>query len=232
MSKRSAKDFDIDCIGHRNRLRDRFLQGGNSALADYEILKLILFKLMPRRDTKSIAKALLKRFITLGGVFGALLHLLQEIEGIGKTAALELKLISVASQRILKSKLINQKILDSWSTLLDYCKITLAHEEREQFRILFLNKHDVLIADEIQSRGTIDHVPVYLREIVYRCLELSASSIILVHNHPSGNPNPSSADIGMTQNIISTLTPLNITVHDHIIIGKDEFVSFKGLRII
>ncbi|AKK20429.1 hypothetical protein G293_04025 [Candidatus Liberibacter africanus PTSAPSY] len=165
-------------------------------------------------------------------MFGAPLHLLQEINGIDQNVAVEIKLISVASQRILKSKLINKKILDSWPTLLDYCKTTLAHEEREQLRILFLNKHNVLIADEVQSKGTIDFVPVYLREIVQRCLDLSATSIILVHNHPSGNPNPSSADISMTNNIIATLSPLNITVHDHIIIGKDNFISFKGSRII
>ncbi|MBY7649814.1 MAG: hypothetical protein C4617_04935 [Candidatus Liberibacter europaeus] len=224
--------YKIDCLGHRRRLRDRFLTVGESSLADYEILELILFRLIPRRDTKSVAKALLRRFNTLGGVFGAPIHLLQEIKGIGETVAIELKIISVASQRILKGKLINGKVLDSWSTLLDYCKVTLAHEEREQFRILFLNKHNILIADEIQSQGTVDHTPVYLREIVRRCLELSATSIILVHNHPSGVPTPSSADIGMTKNIISILNPLNIDVHDHIIVGKNNTISFKGLRLI
>ncbi|MEG8099467.1 RadC family protein [Candidatus Liberibacter brunswickensis] len=232
MNKLSSKDPPLDYIGHRSRLRDRFLNKGDNALEDYEILELILFRLIPRKDTKSISKALLKRFVTLGGVFGAPLHLLQEIKGIGKRVALELKLISVASQRILKSKLINKEILSSWSVLLDYCKTTLSHEEREQLRILFLNKHNVLIADEVQSQGTIDHVPVYIREIVQRCLELSATSIVLVHNHPSGNPNPSKADINMTHNVMAALSPLNITVHDHIIVGKDNFISFKGLRII
>ncbi|MBL0849364.1 MAG: JAB domain-containing protein [Candidatus Liberibacter ctenarytainae] len=223
---------EINCSGHRKRLRNRFITGGESALADYEILELILFRIIPRRDTKSVAKALLKRFKTLGGVFGAPKHLLREVPGIGTTAALELQLISVVSQRILKGKIINTKVLDSWSTLLDYCKITLAYEEREQFRILFLNKNSILIADEIQSKGTVDHTPVYLREIVRRCLELSATAIILVHNHPSGNPTPSTADIEMTRDIVSTLDPLKIIVHDHIIVGKNSLVSFKGLRII
>nr|WP_144079404.1 DNA repair protein RadC [Candidatus Liberibacter americanus] len=222
----------IDHIGHRKRLRDRFFKVGEASLADYEILELILFRLIPRRDTKSVAKALLKRFNILGGVFGAPINLLQEIQGIGKNVALDLNLISIASQRILKEKIINGKVLDSWPTLIDYCKVTLAHEEREQFRILFLNKRNILIADELQTKGTVDHTPVYIREIVRRCLELSATAIILVHNHPSGNPTPSSADIGMTQNIISALNHLNIEVHDHIIVGKNNTISFKGLRII
>ncbi|AGA64429.1 DNA repair protein RadC [Liberibacter crescens BT-1] len=223
---------ELHYIGHRDRLRDRLRKNGEMALADYEILELILFKLIPRRDTKSVAKALLKRFSTLGGVFGAPLHLLQEVPGIGETVAFELKLISIATQRMLKAEIKDTQILDSWSKVLDYCNATMAHEEREQFRILFLNKRHVLISNEIQSKGTVDHTPVYLREIVRRSLELSATSIILVHNHPSGDPSPSRADLEMTQTIISTILPLGITVYDHIIIGKTNYISFKGLKLI
>lgn len=218
--------------GHRDRLRTRYRENGDAALADYELLELLLFRLIPRRDTKPIAKALLDRFGNLAGVFGASPNLLQEVKGIGEAVALDLKLIATVAQRSLKSELRGKKVLGSWSSVIDYCHAAMAHETREQFRILFLDKRNALIADEVQQTGTIDHTPVYPREVVKRALELSATALILVHNHPSGDPTPSRADIDMTKLIIDTAKPLGIAVHDHIIIGKDGHASLKGLRLI
>ncbi|WP_175577270.1 RadC family protein [Rhizobium oryziradicis] len=218
--------------GHRDRLRLRFKDKGDDALADYEVLELLLFRLIPRRDTKPIAKALIDRFGSLAGVFGAQLSLLQEVKGVGEAVALDLKLISSAAQRMLKSDIKGKPVLSSWSSVIDYCHAAMAYETTEQFRILFLDKRNAMIADEIQGRGTVDHTPVYPREVVKRALELSATAIILVHNHPSGDPTPSRADIEMTKTIIDTAKPLGITVHDHVIIGKQGHASLKGLRLI
>jgi DNA repair protein RadC len=231
-STRAALQPEAHYLGHRERLRNRFRDGGETALADYEILELLLFRLIPRRDTKPIAKALISRFGTLGGVLGAPPALLQEVKGIGESVALDLKLIANVAQRMLKSELREKQVLSSWSSVIDYCHAAMAYETTEQFRILFLDKRNVLIADEIQGRGTIDHTPVYPREVVKRALELSATAIILVHNHPSGDPTPSRADIEMTRTIVDTAKPLGITVHDHIIIGKDGHASLRGLRLI
>lgn len=231
-SSRRSVSPEAHYLGHRERLRNRFRDGGDTALADYEILELLLFRLIPRRDTKPIAKALLARFQTLAGVLGAPPALLQEVKGIGETVALDLKLIANVAQRMLKSELREKQVLSSWSSVIDYCHAAMAYETTEQFRILFLDKRNVLIADEIQGRGTVDHTPVYPREVVKRALELSATAIILVHNHPSGDPTPSRADIDMTRTIVDTAKPLGITVHDHIIIGKDGHASLKGLRLI
>ena len=231
-STRAAMQPEAHYLGHRERLRNRFREGGETALADYEILELLLFRLIPRRDTKPIAKALLARFQTLAGVLGAPPALLQEVKGVGETVALDLKLIANVAQRMLKSELREKQVLSSWSSVIDYCHAAMAYETTEQFRILFLDKRNVLIADEIQGRGTVDHTPVYPREVVKRALELSATAIILVHNHPSGDPTPSRADIDMTRTIVETAKPLGITVHDHIIIGKDGHASLKGLRLI
>ncbi|MBY3207011.1 RadC family protein [Rhizobium laguerreae] len=218
--------------GHRERLRDRFRELGDTALADYEILELLLFRLIPRRDTKPIAKALIERFGSLSGVFGAPQALLMEVKGVGEAVALDLKLISTVAHRTLKSELRSKQVLSSWSSVIQYCHAAMAHETREQFRILFLDKRNVLIADEVQGRGTVDHTPVYPREVVKRALELSATAMILVHNHPSGDPTPSRADIDMTKVIIDAAKALDITVHDHVIIGKDGHVSLKGLKLI
>ncbi|MCM2293601.1 DNA repair protein RadC [Allorhizobium sp. BGMRC 0089] len=218
--------------GHRDRLRLRFKDKGEEALADYEILELLLFRLIPRRDTKPIAKALLDRFGSLAGVFGAKLSLLQEVKGVGEAVALDLKLMGAAAQRMLKSEIKGQPVLSSWSSVIDYCHAAMAYETTEQFRILFLDKRNALIADEVQGRGTVDHTPVYPREVVKRALELSATAIILVHNHPSGDPTPSRADIEMTKTIIDTAKPLGITIHDHVIIGKQGHASLRGLRLI
>lgn len=218
--------------GHRERLRTRFRDHGDTALADYEILELLLFRLIPRRDTKPIAKALLDRFGTLAGVFGAELARLTEVKGVGEAVATDIKLIATTAHRMLKSELKGKKVLASWSSVVEYCHAAMAYETREQFRILFLDKRNALIADEVQQKGTVDHTPVYPREVVKRALDLSATAIILVHNHPSGDPTPSRADIEMTKTIIETAKPLGITVHDHIIIGKEGHASLKGLRLI
>ncbi len=228
----TVQQDDAHYHGHRDRLRTRYKDHGDTALADYEILELLLFRLIPRRDTKPIAKALLERFGTLAGVFGASPVLLQEVKGIGEAVAFDLKLISTVAHRTLKSELKGKQVLASWSSVIDYCHAAMAHETREQFRILFLDKRNALIADEVQQTGTVDHTPVYPREVVKRALELSATALILVHNHPSGDPTPSRADIEMTKMIVDTAKPLGITVHDHIIIGKDGHASLKGLRLI
>lgn len=218
--------------GHRDRLRQRFRDSGDRALADYELLELLLFRLIPRRDTKPIAKALLARFGSLPEVLGAPTHLLTEVKGVGESVATDLKLVAAIAHRMLKGDLKGRQVLASWSSVIEYCRAAMAFEAREQFRVLFLDKKNALIADEVQQTGTVDHTPVYPREVVKRALELSATAIILVHNHPSGDPTPSRAYIEMTKLIIDTARPLGITVHDHIIIGKDGHASLKGLKLI
>jgi DNA repair protein RadC len=220
-----------DLAGHRERLREKFQKAGSNALADYEILEMILFRTIARADTKPVAKALIKKFNSLGGVFGASEQLLCEVSGVGASVALDLKLVFAASQRMLKSEIAEREVLGSWDKVLQYCKLAMSFETREQFRILFLDKKNILIADEVQQTGTVDHTPVYPREVVKRALELAATAIILVHNHPSGDPTPSRADIDMTRTIVETAKPLGITVHDHIIIGRDGHVSLKGLQL-
>lgn len=218
--------------GHRDRLRERYATAGPEAFADYEFLELLLFRSIPRTDTKPIAKALLARFGSLAEVLGAPTHLLQEVPGVGPTVAFDLKLIASAAQRMAKSEIRGRQVLSSWNQVVAYCRAAMAFEPREQFRILFLDKKNALIADEVQQTGTVDHTPVYPREVVRRALELSASALILAHNHPSGDPTPSRADIEMTKTIIDTAKPLGIAVHDHVIIGKSGHVSMKGLQLI
>ena len=223
--------MDDDVAGHRSRLRARFRTSGPDALADYELLEMVLFRSIARADTKPIAKALLKKFQTVGAVFAAPEALLREVPGVGEAVALDLKLVFAASHRLLKTEIAGKEILASWSKVLDYCKASMGFETREQFRILFLDKKNRLIADAVQQRGTVDHTPVYPREVVKRALELAATAIILVHNHPSGDPTPSRADIEMTRTIVETAKPLGIAVHDHIIIGRDGHASLKGLQL-
>lgn len=218
--------------GHRDRLRSRFIENGDNALADYELLELILFRSIPRRDTKPIAKALLAKFGTIAEVLSAPVERLTEVSNIGMATALDLKIIQAAGKRLAKDGIKGKAVLSSWTELLEYCHTAMAYEIREQFRILFLDKRNQLIADEVQQIGTVDHTPVYPREVVKRALELSATAIILLHNHPSGDPTPSQADILMTQKIIEVAKPLGISVHDHIIIGKEGHTSLKGLRFI
>ena len=218
--------------GHRARLAERFRKSGADALADYELLELILFQALPRRDTKPIAKALLDRFGSFAGVLAASDERLQEIDGIGDKAALLIKLFHAAATRFVRDAVDKRTPLSSWQAVLDYCRAAMAHEEREQFRILFLDKKNGLIADEVQQTGTVDHTPVYPREVIKRALELSATAIILAHNHPSGDTQPSQADIDMTATIVAAAKQLGITVHDHIIVGRDGHTSFKSLGLI
>ncbi len=218
--------------GHRDRLRERFKTAGDEALADYELLELLLFRSLPRRDTKPIAKQLIERFGSLGEVLGAPEKLLSEVTGLGASSAADLKIVAAAASRMLKGEIRGKQILGSWSSVIDYCRASMAFEEKEMFRILFLDKKNALIADEVQQTGTVDHTPVYPREVIKRALELSSTAIILVHNHPSGDPTPSRADIEMTKTVRDTAKPLGITLHDHIIVGKDGHVSMRGMQLI
>jgi len=218
--------------GHRERLKARFHDTGAEALADYELLELLLFQAVPRRDTKPLAKALLARFGSFSEVLTAPEAQLREMPGIGEGVIHHLKLVTAAAQRFARDRISERALLDSWAAVIDYCRAAMAYESIEQFRILFLNKKNQLIADEVQGSGTVDHTPVYPREVVKRALELSATALILVHNHPSGDPTPSSADIQMTKSIVDIAKPLGIAVHDHIIVGKSGHVSFRGLRLI
>ncbi|WP_336487164.1 RadC family protein [Methylobacterium nigriterrae] len=219
-------------LGHRDRLRARFAQGGADALPDYELLELALFRAIPRRDVKPLAKALIRRFGSFAEVVSAEPARLAEIDGIGPGVIADLKLIEAAGHRLARGAIAERPLLSSWAAVLDYCRATMAFSPREQFRILFLDKRNHLIADEVQGRGTVDHTPVYPREVARRSLELSATAIILAHNHPSGDPAPSAADVKMTREIIGVLDPLRIVVHDHIILGRNGHSSLKGLKLI
>jgi DNA repair protein RadC len=219
-------------IGHRQRLRDRFRQAGGDALPDYELLELVLFRAIPRRDTKDLAKRLLARFGSFAEVASAPDARLKEVSGVGEAVITEIRLIRAAALRMMRSEISSVPILSSWSQVLDYLRAVQGFEAREQFRILFLDKKNKLIADEVQGQGTIDHTPVYVREVVKRALELSSTAIILVHNHPSGDPTPSRADIDMTRMIIDAGRPLGVTVHDHVIVGRAGHASFRALRLI
>jgi DNA repair protein RadC len=218
--------------GHRERLRGRFRDAGAEALSDYELLELLLFRALPRRDVKPLAKALLAKFGSFAEVIAAPEARLAEVKGLGGAAITELKIVQAAASRLLRGAIIKRAVLSSWSSVLDYCRTAQGFADREQFRVLFLDKRNALIADEVQQTGTIDHTPVYPREVVKRALELSASAIILVHNHPSGDPTPSAADVQMTKAIIAVANPLGIAVHDHLIVGKDGHASLKGLKLI
>jgi DNA repair protein RadC len=219
-------------LGHRDRLRTRFREAGTEALSDYEMLELVLFRALPRRDVKPLAKDLIAKFGSFAEVIAAPEKRLREVKGLGDAAIVDLKIVQAAASRLARGQVQRKTVLSSWSAVLDYCRTAMAFEDKEQFRILFLDKRNQLIADERQQTGTIDHAPVYPREVVKRALELSATAIILVHNHPSGDPTPSHADIQMTQSIIDVAKPLGISVHDHIIVGKEGHASLKGLKLI
>lgn len=218
--------------GHRQRLRDRFRKGGAEALPDYELLELVLFRAIPRRDTKALAKRLLARFGSFAQVINAPETRLKEVSGVGEAVVTELRLVRAAALRLMHGEIASQPLLSSWNQVLDYLRAVQGFEQREQFRILFLDKKNRLIADEIQGQGTVDHTPVYVREVVKRALELASTAIILVHNHPSGDPTPSRADIDMTRMIIDAGRPLGVVVHDHVIVGRSGYASFRALRLI
>ncbi len=210
----------------------RFLKGGADAMPDYELLEMTLFAALPRRDTKPLAKVLLARFGSFAEVIAAPRERLLEIPGAGEAVVAQLKIVEAAAQRLAKTKVIGRPALSSWAALLDYCMAAMARGLREEFRVLFLDRKNILIADEVQSRGTMDHTPVYPREIIKRARKLGATAIILVHNHPSGDPTPSKADIDMTREIVTAAGALNITVHDHLVIGRKGHVSFKSLNLL
>jgi DNA repair protein RadC len=218
--------------GHRDRLRARFTEAGGDALPDYELLELLLFRSIPRRDVKPVAKELIRRFGTFAETLGAPPARLMEMDGIGESVVTDLKIVEAAARRLAKGAVAKRPVLSSWSAVIDYCRAAMAFADKEQFRLLFLDKRNALIADEVQQSGTVDHTPVYPREVVKRALELSASALILVHNHPSGDPSPSAADVKMTKEIAEVAKPLGITVHDHIIVGREGHASLKGLRLI
>jgi DNA repair protein RadC len=231
-AKRGLSDVPPHYYGHRERLRARFREAGAEAVGDYELLELVLFRAIPQRDVKPLAKELIARFGSFAEVVAAPRARLKELRGVGEAVVDEIKVVHAAASRLARGQVQKRAVLSSWSSVLDYCRTAQAFADKEQFRVLFLDKRNQLIADELQQIGTVDHTPVYPREVVKRALELSATALILVHNHPSGDPTPSHADIQMTQAIVDVAKPLGIAVHDHIIVGKDGHASFKGLRLI
>lgn len=218
--------------GHRDRLRARFARAGGDALADYELLELFLFRSIPRRDVKPLAKELIARFGDLGGVAAASLEELCEFKFVNERAAIELKLLQALGSRMALEGALDRPVISSWSSLITYCRTAMQHEPVEQFRVLFLDKKNRLMADEVISKGTVDQAPVYPREVVKRALAVEASAIILVHNHPSGDVTPSAADVEITKTIVDASKPFNIIVHDHLIIGRETTASFKSLGLL
>lgn len=219
-------------LDHRQRLRSRFLDGGANAMPDYEILELVLFAAIPRRDVKPLAKELIAHFGSFAEVIAAPIDRLMEIKGVGESVAAHLKIVEAAALRLSKTQVLGKPALTSWAALIDHCTAAMARSQTEEFRVLFLDRKNILIADEVQARGTVDHTPVYPREIVKRALELGASAVILVHNHPSGDPTPSQADIEMTRQITAAAKALRIAVHDHLVIGRSGHVSFKAMGLL
>jgi DNA repair protein RadC len=218
-------------LGHRARLRERF-QASPETLPDYELLELVLFRSIPRADVKGLAKGLIARFGTFAEVIGAPPEQLAEVKGVGPAIVHDLKLIETASRRVALGAVKNRQVLGSWNSVIEYCRTAMAFAEREELRLLFLDKKNGLIRDEVMQQGTVDHTPVYPREIMRRALQLNASAVILVHNHPSGDPQPSRADIEMTKEIVSLGEPLGIVVHDHLIIGRKGHASFRALGLL
>lgn len=213
---------------HRSRLRARFRDGGPEAVPDYELLELVLFRAIPRQDVKPLARRLIERFGDFNRVLSAVPARLAEVEGAGEAVITELKIVEAAAQRLARARVLHRPVLSSWDALLDYCHTAMAHGEIEQFRVLYLDRKNALIADEAQARGTVDHVPVYPREVIKRALELNASALIVVHNHPSGDPTPSEQDISMTERIRQAAEVMGIVLHDHLIIGKSCELSFRA----
>ena len=216
--------------GHRERLRTRLREAGANAIADYELLELVLFRAIPRRDVKPLAKALMARFGSFAEVIAARPERLAEIDGMSAASINEFKIVEASAQRFAKGVAKKRLPLGSWREVVDYCRTAMAFSEREEFRILFLDKRNGLIADEVQGAGTVDHTPVYPREVVRRALELAATALVLVHNHPSGDPTPSTADVKMTLDIIAVATPRGLAIHDHLIVGRDGHTSLRAQK--
>lgn len=218
--------------GHRRRLRARFLEAGGEALPDYELLELLLFLAQPRADMKPVAKRLIARFGSFADTISAEPARLAEVEGVGEAAIGALKLAQASALRLLRDEAIRAHVIDSWDAVLDYCRAGMGREKTEQFRILFLDNRNHLIRDEVQSRGTVDHTPLYPREVIKRALDLGASAIVMVHNHPSGDATPSAADVEMTREVVEAGRKLGIAVHDHVIVTRAAHASFKTLGLI
>ena len=218
--------------GHRKRLRSRFIDAGSESLADYEVLELLLFRAIPRRDVKPLAKELLSAFGDFNRVISAAPQRLARHPGVTRDVITELKIVEAAAHRLARAKVMHQHAISSWDQLMGYCKTVMAHRETEQFRVLYLDRKNMLIADEEQGEGTVDHVPVYPREVVKRALEVNASALILVHNHPSGDPTPSKADVDMTRQIERAAQAVGVVVHDHVVIGKEQDASFRTLGLL
>ncbi|MDV7144108.1 DNA repair protein RadC [Tropicimonas sp. TH_r6] len=217
---------------HRHRLRTRFAERGAASVPDYELLELLLFRAMPRQDVKPLANRLMEQFGDFNEVVSAPEGRLLEIEGVGPAVVQDLKIVEAAAHRMARARILNRHVLSNWDALLDYCHTTMAHRATEQFRVLYLDARNALLADEEQAQGTVDHVPVYPREVVKRALEFNASALILVHNHPSGDATPSSADISMTQAILRAAEALGLTVHEHLIIGREDEFSFREAELL
>jgi len=213
--------------GHRERMRSRLLSAGAEAVADHELIEMVLFLALPRRDTKAIARELIAKFGSFAAAISATVPDLLAMEGLGEAGVAAIKIVQAASQRLSKAEILYRPVLSNWDRLMEYLQAVLAREKIEQFRILFLDNRNRLLADETQGRGTVNHTPVYPREIVKRALELRATAMILVHNHPSGDPSPSNDDIGMTKDIKAAAATLNIVLHDHVIIGNGQWLSFR-----
>ncbi|MGB0498055.1 MAG: RadC family protein [Rubricella sp.] len=214
--------------GHRERLRQRFMEGGAAAVADYELLELVLFRAIPRQDLKPLARRLIASFGSLGGVLSADAEALARVQGAGPAVIREIRIVAAAAERLHRSRLAERDVISNWSALLDYCRTRVAYRSREAFIAIFLDRRNGVLRDELLAEGTVDHVPVYPREIARRAIEIGAAAVILVHNHPSGDPTPSRADIDMTARIHDALLALDITLHDHIVIGSAGHVSFRS----
>jgi DNA repair protein RadC len=232
ITKARAKPERPHYHDHRARLRQRFEDAGANALSDYELLELLLFRTIPRQDTKPLAKALLAKFGTLAAVLAAPAARIAEVKGAGPAVAQDLKIAQALLERASRAEFKQRTVISSWSQLVNYCRLAMAHAPREQFRVLFLDVKNQLIADEVMNEGTVDHAPVYPREIARRALELSAAAVILVHNHPSGDPKPSAADIAITRDIVDAATAISVKVHDHLVIGRERVESFKSLGLL
>ena len=227
-----TQDKPADQKGHRQRLRQRFVEAGPGALADYEMLELLLFHAIPRRDTKPTAKRLIETFGSYAAVLRADVKALSAVKGVGETTAIMLKSVADAAERLARDEIMDRVVLSSWDALMDYLKISMARQETERFRILFLDVKNALIADEEQQSGTVNHAPVYPREVIKRALELGASALILIHNHPSGIPDPSPADIDMTRKIEEAGDQLGVRLHDHIIVAREGTFSMRSEGLI
>lgn len=222
-----AEAASLESKGHRSRLRARFLKAGGEALADHELIEMTLFLALPRRDTKPIARVLLARFGSYANVISAPVADLLGIEGLSEAGVSSLKLVQAAAQRLAKAEILNRPVLSNWDQLMSYLQVVLGREKVEQFRVLYLDNRNRLLADVLQSKGTVNHTPVYPREVIKQALELHAVALILVHNHPSGDPSPSDADIKMTREIKEAANALSLLLHDHVIVGNGKTLSLR-----